>query len=317
MTIDHARAWFLEVLPHVPLALGVFGFIAATALLVYVIVQSTGTRPEIERALQRLDHDIEQWARRKKHQEPEEPLYLQLLHAANPIGRRIVLPSSIKEIEQNITYAGNPMLWNLENILAMKVFSVVGGALAGWLLTMQGSESALILGITIAVVGYEIPDFVIRSMASSRQQSLLRALPDTLDLLTVTVEAGLAFDAAVSQVTANTSGPLASELQRYLQEKHIGMSAREALESLARRTTVEELRSFTTALLQADKIGISIGPVLRELTSEMRIKRRQRAQEKAQQVPVKILIPMILFIFPVFMLVILGPAVLNAMEVGL
>ena len=95
------------------------------------------------------------------------------------------------------------------------------------------------------------------------------------------------------------------------------MSSREALESLSRRTTIDELKSFTTALLQADKIGISIGPVLRELTSEMRIKRRQRAQEKAQQVPVKILIPLILFIFPVFMIVVLGPALINTIATGL
>ena len=299
---------------NLSLYLGLAAFLVAAGLAIYVIIQSTGDRPKVERALAHLDREINSWTRAKKHQEPEQPLHLQLLHAANPLGRRLVLPGSIKELEQQILYADSPALWTLENVLAMKVFSVLGGLLVGGVLTAQGSSSALLLGATLALVGYEVPDFTLRSVANKRQSAIQKALPDTLDLLTVTVEAGMAFDAAVSQVTANTSGPLARELQRYLQEKQIGLSAREALEALSRRSRVEELRAFTSALLQAEKIGISIGPVLRELTAEMRVKRRQRAQEKAQQVPVKILLPMILFIFPVFMLVILGPAALSAMN---
>lgn len=299
-----------------PLYLGLVVILIAAGLAVYVAVQSTGERPDVERSLQRLDTEIQAWARHKRHEEPEEPLYLQLLHAANPLGRKLVLPGSLKEIELQIAYAGNPPLWNVENVVAMKVFSVLAGVFLGSVLVLQGAANGVLYGLVIAVVGYELPDLSLRNIAGNRQKSIQKSLPDTLDLLTVTVEAGLGFDAAVSQVTSNTAGPLAGELQRYLQEKQIGLSSREALESLSRRTTVEELKSFTGALLQADKIGISIGPVLRELTSEMRIKRRQRAQEKAQQVPVKILIPLILFIFPVFMIVILGPAVLTSIASG-
>lgn len=297
-----------------PLYLGLAAIAIATLLGLYAVVQSTGVRPDVERSLERLDSEIQAWARHKRHEEPDVPLHLQLLHAANPIGRRIVLPGSLKEIELQIAYAGNPPFWNVENVLAMKVFSVIGGLFLAMVFVLQGSANGPLFGLVIAVVGYEIPDLALRNVAQSRQKVIQRSLPDTLDLLTVTVEAGLGFDAAVSQVTSNTGGPLARELQRYLQEKQIGLSSREALESLARRTTVDELKSFTSALLQADKIGISIGPVLRELTSEMRLKRRQRAQEKAQQVPVKILVPMILFIFPVFMIVILGPAIINAAQ---
>lgn len=300
----------------IPLYLGLVVILIAAGLAVYVAVQSTGERPDVERSLQRLDTEIQAWARHKRHEEPEEPLYLQLLHAANPLGRKLVLPGSLKEIELQIAYAGNPPLWNVENVVAMKVFSVLAGVFLGSVLVLQGAANGVLYGLVIAVVGYELPDLSLRNIAGNRQKSIQKSLPDTLDLLTVTVEAGLGFDAAVAQVTSNTAGPLAGELQRYLQEKQIGLSSREALESLSRRTTVEELKSFTGALLQADKIGISIGPVLRELTSEMRIKRRQRAQEKAQQVPVKILIPLILFIFPVFMIVILGPAVLTSIASG-
>ena len=297
-----------------PLYISLAVLVLATILGLYAIIQSTGERPDVERSLHLLDTEINAWARHKRHIEAEVPLHLQLLHAANPIGRRIVLPGSLKEIEEQIEYAGNPPVWNVENVLAMKVFSVLAGLGIGAVLALQGSANGMFLGLTVAVVGYEIPDLYLRNIAGARQKLIQKSLPDTLDLLTVTVEAGLGFDAAVAQVTANTGGALAGELQRYLQEKQIGLSSREALESLSRRTTVDELKSFTTALLQAEKIGISIGPVLRELTSEMRIKRRQRAQEKAQQVPVKILIPLILFIFPVFMIVILGPAVISAME---
>lgn len=297
-----------------PLYVGLGAIGIATLLALYAVVQSTGVRPDVERSLERLDSEIEAWARHKRHVDPDMPLHLQLLHAVNPIGRRIVLPGSLKEIDLHIAYAGNPAFWSVENVLAMKVFSVIGGLFLAIVFVLQGSANGPLFGLVIAVVGYELPDLALRNIAQSRQRLIQKSLPDTLDLLTVTVEAGLGFDAAVSQVTSNTGGPLARELQRYLQEKQIGLSSREALESLARRTTVDELKSFTSALLQADKIGISIGPVLRELTSEMRLKRRQLAQEKAQQVPVKILVPMILFIFPVFMIVILGPAIINAAQ---
>lgn len=297
-----------------PLYMGLAALAIATVLALYVIIQSTGERPDLERTLDRLQTEIEAWARHKRPIDEEMPLHLQLLYAANPLGRRLVLPGSLKEIEQQIIYAGNPPFWNVENVLAMKVFSVIGGFALGAVFALQGSSNGLFMGFTIALIGYEIPDLLLRNLAGNRQKVIQRSLPDTLDLLAVTVEAGLGFDAAVSQVTANTGGALAGELQRYLQEKQIGLSSREALESLARRTTVDELKSFSSALLQAEKIGISIGPVLRELTGEMRIKRRQRAQEKAQQVPVKILIPLILFIFPVFMIVVLGPAILGAMQ---
>jgi tight adherence protein C len=300
-----------------PLYIGIAVLVIAAILLVYVVVQSTGERPDVERSLHLLTTEIDAWARHKKHIDPEEPLHLQLLHAANPLGRRMILPGSLKEIEMQITYAGNPPVWNVENVLAMKVFSVVAGALIGLVFIADGAANGLLIGLAFAATGYELPDLMLRSIAGKRQTEIQRTLPDTLDLLTVTVEAGLAFDAAVVQVTANTGGALARELQRYLQEKQIGLSSREALESLSRRTSIDELKSFTTALLQADKIGISIGPVLRELTGEMRLKRRQRAQEKAQQVPVKILIPLILFIFPVFMIVVLGPVVLLSMTTGL
>jgi len=189
-----------------PLYVGIALSVIATGLLLYVVLQSTGERPDVERALKRLDSEMDIWARSKRQIEVEQPLHLQLLHAANPIGRRIVLPGSLKEIEQQIGYAGNPALWTVENVLAMKVFSVIGGVLVGAVLAMQGSSSGLLTGLAIAVIGYELPDLALRNIASGRQSVIQKTLPDTLDLLTVTVEAGLAFDAAVAQVTATVTG---------------------------------------------------------------------------------------------------------------
>lgn len=296
------------------LVLGLLALAGAIAAFGYVLLKGASERPEIERSLQLLDREIREWTRLKHKEEIPEPLYLQLLHAANPIGRRLVLPSSLQALEARVTQAGNPPFWTLENILAMKVFSVAGGLVLALPAVLQGSSNGIWLGLGVTLLGYELPDLLLGSKASARQTVLRRTLPDTLDLLTVTVEAGLGFDAAVAQVSSHAEGPIAGEFRRYLQEKQIGLSSREALQSMAARTTVDEMRSFTSALLQAERLGISIGPVLRELTGEMRLKRRQFAQEKAQQVPIKILMPMLLFIFPTFMIVVLGPAALNAMQ---
>lgn len=291
----------------------IIGIIASTLFAFsvgYLTWTGSGERQQIEASLRLLDREIREWTRLRKGDPEEEPVLLQLLHALNPIGRRIVTKSSLRDLERQVVYAGNPPIWTVANILSMKVLSVIIGVMVAAGMTAISTQS-LLYGLAIMVVGYEAPDLIIRSKATSRQNELRRGLPDALDLLTVTVEAGLGFDAAVHQVVNGTSGPAAGELMRYLQEKQLGASSAAALESLGTRTTVDELKSFTVALQQAERLGISIGTVLRELTREMRIKRRQYAQERAQKVPVKILGPMMLFIFPVIFIVVLAPAVIG------
>lgn len=298
------------------LIVSISGSILAALFIGYLLWTRTGERPQIEASLELLNREIRDWTRRRKGEPEEEPLLLQMLHAVNPIARKMVSPKSLVDIENQIVRAGNPRVWTLANILSMKVYSVIGGLLVG-VLFAQGSGSGIWFAVGIAVVGYELPDLVIRQMANTRQDALRRELPDTLDLLTVTVEAGLGFDAAVSHVVAGSDGPAASELSRYLQEKQIGTSSSAALDSLAARTTVGELKAFAAALQQAEKLGISLGAVLRELTREMRVQRRQHAEEEAQKVPVKILGPMMLFIFPVILIVMVGPAVIPLLSGGL
>lgn len=293
-----------------------FGFASlgiAFLLALYFVMQSTGDRPQIERSLRLLEMEIDRWSMSKRTVEESTPLLKQLLSVLAPVGKRLVLPSSLLDLERQVNYAGNPAMWGLENILAMKLLSLVGGSALAFTLIGTMGQAGLLVGLLAALLGYEIPDLIIRQIAKTRQDSIRRDLPDTLDLLTVTVEAGLGFDAAVSQVSGDTDGPFSKELSRYLQEKQLGFTGRQALESMGARTSIDEVRSFVSALLQADKVGISVGPVLRELTQEMRIKRRQNAQEQAQKVPVKILIPLVFFIFPVFFIVVIGPTIISAM----
>jgi len=168
------------------------------------------------------------------------------------------------------------------------------------------------IGLVVgAVVGFYLPDLLLYNAGLRRQAQIQRALPDSLDMLTVCMEAGLGFDAALAQVAHNTAGPLAAEFTRALQEMQIGQARSDALRAMLSRTTVPELRVFVSALVQAGELGIPIAKVLREQAGEMRVRRRQRAEEQAQKVPVKIMFPLITCLFPALMVVVIGPGILQ------
>jgi tight adherence protein C len=159
-----------------------------------------------------------------------------------------------------------------------------------------------------------MPNIVLYQLAYERTERMRRELPDALDLLTISVEAGMSFDGGLSQVAKNSDGPLAQEFFRVLQEMQIGVGRTEAIRAMGERTDLPDLRQFSTAMVQADAFGIPIANVLRIQAKEMRIKRSQRAEEQAQKVPVKILFPLIFCILPSLFVVILGPAVINIMK---
>ena len=161
------------------------------------------------------------------------------------------------------------------------------------------------------MVGYYAPNLYLYQKGHDRTEQMQRALPDALDLLSISVEAGLGFDAALSQVARNTDGPLAQELARVLQEMQIGLGRSAALRALGERNSLADLRSFTSAMVQADAFGIPVGQVLRVQSGEIRLKRRQRAEEQAQKVPVKIMIPLVLFILPCLFIAVIGPAIIS------
>lgn len=230
------------------------------------------------------------------------------------LGRRLSPSGVAARIQRHLDLAGNPPGWSVEKVLAYKGIGLIVGGALGVLFGLGGFWSLVLWTGALAPVGFFLPDLLTWNKGLKRQEQILKTLPDALDMLTVSVEAGLGFDAALHQVARNTDGPLSGEFFRVLQEMQIGKSRAQAFKAMNERTTVNDLRNFVAAIVQADKLGIPIANVLREQAKEMRIKRRQRAEEKAQKIPIKILFPMIFFIFPALFVVILGPAVISIFE---
>ncbi len=231
------------------------------------------------------------------------------------LARRATLPTLIAILERQHARAGRPAAWPVDRLLAAKL---VWLPVAVVLLIVVGAAKAPpILALLVLVVGivvYFLPELLLVSRGQERDQKIQKELADTLDQMMIAVEAGLGFDSAMSRAASNGSGALAEELTRTLQDMRMGRSRREAFEDLAHRSQVADLRRFVRAILQADAYGISVSDVLRTQASEMRTKRRQTAEQKAQQVPVKVLFPLMLCILPVLFIVVMTPAALQMME---
>jgi tight adherence protein C len=228
------------------------------------------------------------------------------------IGVRLTPVGTPARLQRRLDLAGNPRGWTVERILATKAGGLCAGIVFGVLmLTSSGSWWGLLWLGGAAAVGFWLPDVLLYNSGLKRQDALRRSTPDALDMLTVCVEAGLGFDAGLAQVARNTDGPIAGEFARLLREMQIGKTRIAAFQDLAARTTVPELQIFVSALVQSDKLGIPLAGVLREQSSEMRLKRRQRAEEMAQKVPVKILFPLLLCIFPALFVVLIGPGAIQ------
>ncbi len=217
-------------------------------------------------------------------------------------------------IRNRLDLAGNPEDWDVDRVLAFKMLGFIAGILiSGAISVIFGWGFAAALGAILigAALGFFLPDLLLYQMAYERTERIRRELPDALDLLTISVEAGMSFDGGLAQVAKNSEGPLASEFFRVLQEMQIGVGRSDAIRAMGERTNLPDLRQFSTAMVQADAFGIPIANVLRIQAKEMRIKRSQRAEEAAQKVPVKILFPLIFCILPSLFVVILGPAVIS------
>lgn len=232
------------------------------------------------------------------------------------LGRRLSGADTPDRIRRKLDLAGNPHGWTVDRVVSGKVIGAVAGLVFGLVfgLMLDGTGTRIILAIGGLVVGFFGPNLYLFQKIHERSEHLLRDLPDAIDLLTISVESGLGFDAAVQQVARNTDGPLAEEFSRVLREMQIGQGRAVALRALGERTNVADVRSFVGAMVQADSFGIPVAQVLRVQSSEMRVKRRQRAEEKAQQVPVKITVPLIFCILPTLFIAVMGPAVLSIMD---
>ncbi len=299
------------------LELGILLAFGSIMLVLFVVQDFVVQRNEVFRALRSV-RAIELHPTDLRQRELAIPFTRRVLLPAfrrlGELGRRLTPGSVVARLQKEVVYAGSPAGWDAERILAMKILLTLGGIIGAFffakLLAFQGIR-AIILMLLGGFVGYYIPEWILRGKSGKRQDEMRRALPDALDLLSITVEAGLGFDAAISRVSKQAGGPLGEELFRVLQEMQIGKARADALRDLGERTTIPELRSFVLAMVQADIFGISIAKVLHVQAAEMRTKRRQRAEEKAQKVPVKIVFPLLTCIFPALFLILLGPAAIS------
>jgi len=254
----------------------------------------------------------------KQELEPsfEDRVLNPLLSKVTGLGRRLTPSDYSERILAKLNVAGNPPGWTVDRVLSLKVIGMAVGLVGGVLFSIllgKGLPFIVGAGVLATVAGYFAPNLYLHQKGYDRIAKMQRALPDALDLLTISVEAGLGFDAALSQVARNTEGPLAAEFARVLQEMQIGLGRSSALRALGERSPMPDLRSFTSAMVQADAFGIPIGQVLRVQSSEIRVKKRQRAEEAAQKIPVKIMVPLVLFILPALFVAVLGPAVIAMM----
>lgn len=230
------------------------------------------------------------------------------------VGRRLSGGGTTDRIRHKLDVAGNPPGMTVDRVVSGKVLLALLGfvvALAVALVLGVSGPVRVVVVLAGLAIGFMAPNLYLYQKAHDRSEQLMRDLPDAIDLLTISVESGLGFDAAVQQVARNTDGPLAEEFSRLLREMQIGMGRSDALRALGERTNVASVRTFVGAMVQADQFGIPVAQVLRVQASEMRVKRRQRAEEKAQQVPVKITVPLIFCILPCLFIAVMGPAVIN------
>ncbi|MCB1271484.1 MAG: type II secretion system F family protein [Microthrixaceae bacterium] len=296
------------------IALMVAGGVAAA---VFVVLSQIEERQMIRETLRQLDgYEVES----TRDQELLDPLRQRALQpflaGLTGIGRRFTPVGYVEKVRQRFVWAGETDPTTVDRFLAVRVVTIALAVLAFvaifilGLLPLSGMPK-LIVGA--AIVGGLVmgPDSVLNKKVEARQHEIQITLPDVLDLLVISVEAGLGFEQALDRVIHSVPGALSEEFSRMLGETRAGANRSDAMRAMDDRCNVPELRSFVMAIIQADTFGVSIGRVLRSQSEEMRIKRRQLAEEQAQKAPVKMMIPMVFCIFPALFAVVLGPAILQ------
>jgi tight adherence protein C len=303
------------------LALGLIGTFVTVLLLGVVVEMGLSSRRRYVSVLQTQVSDVSETMANLRQKQLSGSALERL---ALPFAGKVV--SSITRLtpldlygrtNRLLVLAGSPPGMTAERIVAFKIIFAIVGVVGGLALSpVLGVSGIMKVGVIalFTLLGYTAPGVAISSRASKRQKEIRKALSDTMDLLTISVEAGLGFDSALAQVVRNVPGPLSQEISRTLQEMQIGVSRIDALRHLSDRTEVEELDGFVLSMIQADKYGVGVAAVLRAQSTELRQKRRQRAEETAQKVPLKLLFPTIFLVLPALFIVILGPGAIKVYE---
>lgn len=227
--------------------------------------------------------------------------------------RRFTPVGYLEKTQRRLMLAGNPGNLDAPGFTVIKVFTTVFGVILAFFTQGIGADGLQRIALFAfpIILGYFGPEAWLTRKVDERRVAMQKALPDVLDLLVISVEAGLGFDSALARVVGTVPGPLSEEFFRMLQETRVGVSRRDAMRHLMDRTDLDELRSFLLAMLQAEAFGVAIARVLRVQADEMRVKRRQRAQEKAFGAPVKLVFPLVFCIFPSLFIILLGPAAIQ------
>jgi tight adherence protein C len=294
---------------------------AAAVLLIFYGVAGAAPADPVQARLTQLGS---MQARTLEELELQQPFFDRTLRPLSErlahIGRRFTSDKKVGRTEKRLALAGNPADLKTSDFLGLKVVSALafaGIAFLVFAILMGNFFFGFILTIVLGVVGFLAPEFWLSRRVKARQKAILLAVPDTLDLLTISVRAGLGFDQALGKVTEKMKGPLPDEYRRALAEIRVGKARRDALRDIVSRTEVPALTNFIGAIIQAEQLGVSISKVLQVQSEQLRIERRQRAEEMAAKAPIKMLFPLVGCIFPSLFIVILGPAlILIAVNIG-
>jgi tight adherence protein C len=303
--------------PLILLAIAGGAAFLAIAIGMFVLVSSLGGPTPLERAEEAIDVKYAPASALLGDEKARDKPFAPAVQQVVSLGRRVTPKGATAKLQRWLDLAGNPPAWPPERLMEMQgigllVFAALGAGLA---LTFGfGVVWIVFVTLVFAAAGFWAPFIVVYDIGLRRQQILRRELPDAIDLLTLSVEAGMGFEGAVAQISATMPGSLAREFARMLHEMQMGMRRADALRALADRTTVIELRTVCTSLLQATELGIPIVDVLREQAKEMRVRRRQNAEAAAAKVPVKVVFPLVLCLLPALFVVVIGPGVIRIMQ---
>lgn len=301
------------------LTAAVASLFGAIALGLYTALASAEDRRTVRATLKALD-EYERTDLRQR--ELEVPLLQRVLQPVGQslvaLGRGLMPVGYMEGVRKKLVYAGRGSAAELDRFRLVRVLTVAAIPVAGVaaLLVPGGARDKLLAFGFAAFALLVLPDASLNRQVEERRRAIRHRLPDVIDLLTISVEAGLGFDQALARTVAAVPGPLSEEFARMLGELRAGAGRVDALRNLDERIDVPELHSFVLAMIQAETFGVSIGRILRAQSEEMRIKRRQLAQEEAQKAPVKMLFPMVLCVFPGIFVVLIGPAMLNFARSG-
>jgi tight adherence protein C len=299
------------------------GLVAIAVLFAIVLVVAALRAPEATDPIQQ---------RLAEYGDRETPVTLEEIELSQGFYDRIVLPllnsigklalrftpqATLESARNRLEMAGNPMRLEPSVFLTMRIMLalLLGGVIFFvFAVGRQNWSQGLLLTALFTFLGFAFPDMWLTGRIRARQRGIFRSMPDALDLLTISVEAGLGFDAAMAQVHEKWEDDLSLEFGRVLREIRLGKTRREALRAMADRIGVAEMTSFVAAVIQSEQLGVSMGTVLRIQSDQMRVRRRQMAEEEAQRAPVKIVFPIGLLIFPSLLIILLGPAILQMLS---